>query len=107
MWSKFPRRKAVGRDDVSTPEQAMLQENAREVHKAEIDISLLEGQVKQLQALEGDDLIRQTAELRIENRTILTDLPAYQQRVNERELKLNSGLGPRHPTILGLDSAIA
>jgi capsular exopolysaccharide synthesis family protein len=99
--------RAAGRDDVSTPEQAMLQENAREVHKAEIDISLLEGQVKQLQALEGDDLIRQTAELRIENRTILADMPAYQQRINERELKLNSGLGPKHPTILGLDSAIA
>jgi capsular exopolysaccharide synthesis family protein len=98
--------RAAGRDDVSTPEQAMLQENAREVHKAEIDISLLEGQVKQLQALEGDDLIRQTAELRIENRTILADMPAYQQRINDRELKINSGLGPKHPTILGLDSAI-
>ena len=99
--------RSTGRDDVSTPEQAMLQENAREVHKAEIDISLLEGQVKQLEALEGDDLIRQTAELRIENRTILTDMPAYQQRISEREMKLNSGLGPKHPTILGLDSAIA
>jgi succinoglycan biosynthesis transport protein ExoP len=98
--------RASGRDAVSTPESAILGESAREVHKAENDIGVLESQAKQLMLLSGDELIRQTSELRVDNRAVLSELPAYQERIREREMKLNSGLGPKHPTILSLDSVI-
>ncbi len=98
--------RAAGRDDVATPESAMLSEAAREVHKSEMEIGNLESQVKQLQLLEGDDLIRQAGELRVENRTIQTDMPVYQDLVRQREMKLSSGLGVRHPTIQGIDNSI-
>lgn len=98
--------RAAGRDDVATPESAMLADAAREVHKAEMDIGALEAQVKQLQALEGDDLIRQAGELRVENRTIQTDMPVYQDLIRQREMKLSSGLGVKHPTIQGIDNSI-
>jgi len=96
-----------GRDDISSPEHAMLAEAARELHKAEMDIGVLEGQAKQLQTLEGDELIRQAGELRVENRSFQTDMPVYQDLVRQREVKLSSGLGPKHPTILGLDNSIS
>lgn len=102
----YDNNRSAGRDDVVTPETAMLNDAAREVYKLETEIGGLEAQVKQLQALEGDDLIRQAGELRVENKTILSDAPVYQELVRKRETMLSSGLGKKHPTILGLDNNI-
>jgi capsular exopolysaccharide synthesis family protein len=99
--------RASSRDDISSPEHAMLSEAARDVHKAEMDVSLLEAQAKQLQTLEGDELIRQAGEIRVENRAFQTDMPVYQDLIRQREMKLSGGLGRKHPTILGLDNSIS
>ncbi|MFZ4763859.1 MAG: GumC family protein [Roseimicrobium sp.] len=95
----FDGARTASRDNVVTPEASMLNDAAREVYKLEGEIGALEAQVKQLQALEGDDLIRQAGELRVENKTILSDAPVYQELVRKRETMLSSGLGRKHPTI--------
>jgi len=99
-------QRAQGSDDVNTVENSTLLEAARDVYKLEKDLSDMGAQIEQLQTLEGDDLIRQSGELRVENDTIRKLGPAYQDLLLKQQALASAGLGRNHPTMRGIAGEI-
>ncbi len=93
---------ARGSDAVNTVENSTLVDAARDVYKLDKDIRDMRTQIEQLQTLEGESLIRQAGELRVENDTIRRLNPVYQDLLLEKENLSSAGLGPKHPTMKGI-----
>jgi len=100
-------RNPMQRDIVNTIDNATLLDAARDIYKLNNEIQTLRAQISQLQTLEGDDLIRQAGELRVENETIRTVGPAYQNLLMKQQNLAGSGLGSKHPTMIGLNNEIS
>ena len=102
----YNNQRLAGQDDVVTVDNATLVDAARDVYKLEKDIGDMSAQISQLQKIEGDDLIRQAGELRVENDTIKKLSPVYQDLLLKREALSNSGYGAKHPTLKGIVAEI-
>ncbi|TLD72807.1 polysaccharide biosynthesis tyrosine autokinase [Phragmitibacter flavus] len=98
--------RATGQDVIDTVESATLIDRERDIYKLTNEIQSLRAQISQLQTLDGDALIRQAGELRVENETIRTIGPAYQGLLMRQESVAGSGLGPKHPTMISLGKEI-
>jgi capsular exopolysaccharide synthesis family protein len=105
MPAVYPQR-MVGQDDVVTVDGATLVDSARDVYKLKKDIRDMSAQIEQLRTLEGDDLIRQASDLRVENDTIRKLGPMYQELLLKKENLLSQGLGPKHPNLQGVVAAL-
>jgi len=103
----YTMQRAQGRDDVNTVENSTLLDAARDVYKLEKDLSDMGAQIEQLQKLEGEDLIRQAGELRVENDTIRKLGPSYQDLLLKQQALASAGLGRAHPTMKGIAGEIA
>lgn len=99
--------RAAGSDMVNTIDNATLLDATRDVYQLEKEIQQMRAQFAKLQTLEGDDLIRQAGELRVENETIKSLGPTYQNLLLKQESLAGSGLGRRHPTMVGLANEIS
>ncbi len=84
MPSLSPQRIA-GQDDVVGVDGGTLIDSARDVYKLKKDIRDMTAQSTQLQQLEGDDLIRQASDLRVENDTIRKLGPVYQELILKKK----------------------
>ena len=91
--------RAAGQEDIQSLDNSTLLDGAHDIYKLRRDISDMTAQIEQLKTLEGDDLIRQAGELRVENDTIRKLGPIYQDLLLQRQAKSSSGLGTNHPTI--------
>lgn len=98
--------RATGKDIVDTVESATLLDRERDIYKLTNEIQSLRAQISLLQTLDGDALIRQAGELRVENETIRTIGPAYQSLLMKQQNLAGSGLGRKHPTMIGLAKEI-
>lgn len=93
-------------DDVMTPLDAMLLDTQRDVALLQKQIRDLKAQLEQLMQLEGDELIRFTAELKVENETIRRLGPTYQDLLLKQQALANAGLGRKHPTMRGIAGSL-
>ena len=103
----YDSRRSAGQDDIVTPEGTIVAEVARDVYKLQKDIGDMRAQIAQLQKLQGDDLIRQAGELRVENDTIRKLGPVYQDLLLKRENIVSQGLGPKHQSVIAVNAQLA
>jgi capsular exopolysaccharide synthesis family protein len=103
----YNTQRSAGQDDIITPEGSIVAEAAKDVYKLQKDIGDMTAQISQLQKLEGDDLIRQAGELRVENDTIRKLGPVYQDLILKKESLVSQGLGPKHQSITAVNAQIA
>jgi capsular exopolysaccharide synthesis family protein len=75
--------------------------------KAQQEVTGLEAQLRTLKDLEGDQLIEQASQLNIEGLSVKEFWPKYQGSKLELESMIASGLGNKHPKVLGKRSEIA
>ena len=84
------------------PYQYQVNAKQTDVDKLTSDISGLNSQLEQISHLKGEELMRALATLKIDDPTVQTILPKYQEANSSEALLLNSGLGPNHPKIKSL-----
>lgn len=98
--------RAAGQEDIQSVDNSTLVDSTRDVYKLRRDISDMTAQIEQLQRIEGDDLIRQAGELRVENDTIRKLAPIYQDLLLQKQAKTSAGLGMLHPTMKAIAANI-
>lgn len=77
-----------------------------DVFETKKEIDSLTSKIKTLQGLEGDDLIQNASMLGIDNPTLVSRFPEYENMKLELSKMRNSGLGAKHPDVLALNSTI-
>ncbi|MCE9518485.1 MAG: AAA family ATPase [Verrucomicrobia bacterium] len=103
----YNTQRSAGQDDIITPESAIVAEAARDVYRLQKDIGDMSAQIVQLQKLQGDELIRQAGELRVENDTIRKLGPVYQDLLLKKENIISQGLGPKHQSVISVNAQLA
>jgi succinoglycan biosynthesis transport protein ExoP len=92
-------------DSMEDPMQAqekILLDKETLVGDARTQASHLRTKYSEIEKLSGDDLMRSLPTLEIQDQTIAQILPQFQETASELARALQSGLGPRHPTIMAL-----
>jgi capsular exopolysaccharide synthesis family protein len=89
-------------EDPMQSQETVLQQQEGLVNEARIQASNLRSKYIEIEKLSGDELMRSLPTLEIQDQTITTILPQYQEISSELARLLQSGLGSRHPTILSL-----
>ena len=87
------------------PYQAEINAKQTEVDTNEVINARLTSQLRQIEQLKGEELMRALSTLQISDPTVQTILPKYQDAVSSEALLLNSGLGPNHPKVKSLQAA--
>lgn len=84
--------------------QGTIVMNAKQAEfAAESEIADYRTTIKTLKGLSGDQLIKTAVELGITNQTLTTRFQEYQTVQLQRAAALQTGLGPKHPTVVGFD----
>ena len=91
-------------EDPMQSQETVLQQQEQLVSEARTQASNLRTKYNEIEKLTGDELMRSLPTLEIEDQTIATILPQYQEISSELARALQSGLGARHPTILSLQA---
>ena len=89
-------------EDPMQSQETVLQQQEGLVNEARIQASNLRSKYIEIEKLSGDELMRSLPTLEIQDQTVTTILPQYQEISSELARALQSGLGSRHPTILSL-----
>ena len=92
---------------VNSPSQAMAITREQELLKANLEIQSLQVDLEELNKLQGDELVARAAGLKLDSPLAAALYAEYQRFMVEREGFLSQGLGPKHPTVLGIDARIA
>ena len=91
---------------VQTPGEAITITREQELLKANLEIQSLQADLAELSKLQGDELIARAAGLKLESPLVATMYAEYQKLLVDRQGFLKQGLGPRHPTVAGIDARI-
>ncbi len=92
--------------EVSTPEENLEMTRQTELVKANLEIQALQAELQEIGKLTTDEIAQRASALRIQN-PILTSLQAELGQHNVRlQGLLNSGLGRKHPNVLGIQAQI-
>ncbi len=89
-------------EDPMQSQETVLQQQEAMLSEARMQASNLRTKYNEIEKLSGDELMRSLPTLEIEDQTVSTILPQYQEVSSELARALQSGLGSRHPTILSL-----
>ena len=89
-------------EDPMQSQETVLQQQEARVSEARMMASNLRTKYIEIEKLSGDELMRSLPTLEIQDQTVVAILPQYQEISSELARALQSGLGPRHPTILSL-----
>ena len=89
-------------EDPMQSQETVLQQQEGLVNESRLRASNLRSKYIEIEKLSGDELMRSLPTLEIEDQTVATILPQYQEISSELARALQSGLGPQHPTILSL-----
>ncbi len=84
------------------PYASQITAKQAEADKYQVTIAGLTSQLRQIEQLKGDELMRALSTLQINDPTVQQILPKYQGAVSDEALLLNSGLGPNHPKVKSL-----
>ena len=91
---------------VQTPGEAITITREQELLKANLEIQSLQADLSGLSKLQGDELVARAAGLKLESPLVATMYAEYQKLLVDRQGFLKQGLGPRHPTVAGIDARI-
>ncbi len=78
-----------------------------QVNESTNKIEFMNNQLRQVEKLRGDELMRALSTLQLPDPTVQTILPKYQEAVSSEATLLNSGLGPNHPQVKSLQATRA
>ncbi len=102
----FSNQRSAMESDVMTLDGNNLITGANDIWKLKKEVSDMTTQTEQLRTLDGDDLIRQAGELKVENETIKKLGPVYQDLILKQQNLGSAGLGKAHPTMKGIAAEI-
>lgn len=95
-------------DDVQqnfgTPVANVLMTKEQEVNAAKTKLATLKSQFENIEKLTDDALVENLQQLNIPDPTVQQVLPVFKQAVAEKARLLNSGLGPRHPSVTAIQA---
>ena len=91
-------------EDPMQSQETVLQQQEQLASEARTQASNLRTKYNEIEKLTGDELMRSLPTLEIEDQTVATILPQYQEISSELARALQSGLGARHPNILSLQA---
>jgi len=91
---------------VVQPSMSAAQQARRYFEEQEILMMQMESQLKGLIGLQGEQLIAGAMELGVQNSTIQSQYPKYQEMVSSLESSLKGGFGRKHPKMIALQTAI-
>ena len=91
-------------EDPMQSQETVLAQQEGLVNEARIQASNLRTKYTEIEKLSGDELMRSLPTLEIQDQTVTTILPQYQEITSELAHAMQSGLGARHPTILSLQA---
>ena len=91
-------------EDPMQSQETVLAQQEGLVNEARIQASNLRTKYTEIEKLSGDELMRSLPTLEIQDQTVTTILPQYQEITSELARAMQSGLGARHPTILSLQA---
>jgi succinoglycan biosynthesis transport protein ExoP len=83
----------------SDPYDAQVAARQSEADKYQLSVASLTSQLRQVEQLKGQELLRALSQLQIPDSTIQKVLPLYQDSVASEASALQSGLGQNHPTV--------
>ena len=92
--------------DPVTGQSNILMSSMADTYKAEAAIAQIKMQIKTLSGLEGDRLMQSAAMLEINDPTLQTLWPTYQQYQLTKTGFLNAGMGNNHPRVKEITSQI-
>jgi capsular polysaccharide biosynthesis protein len=95
--SRFGSAQQGRADEVDTNDADIIMKNKVYMNELTLEIETLRAQIKAMQDLEGDDLIRRAAMLGIQDGTFQKYWPAFNDLVLSEEQATRSGIGPNHP----------
>ncbi len=93
-------------DTPDTGMKTLVLRSKQDEYQEKRNIDSLRSQIQTLQGLAGDDLIQAAGSLGVENSTISTQFPIYQQLTLEMVDLKENGLGIRHPRVVALQRRI-
>ena len=91
-------------EDPMQSQETVLAQQEGLVNEARIQASNLRTKYTEIEKLSGDELMRSLPTLEIQDQTVTTILPQYQEITSELARAMQSGLGARHPTILSFQA---
>lgn len=83
-----------------------VQSSAIKVNETKAEADRLKNQIEQIDKLNDADFMRGLSLLSIPDTIVGARIQSYQAAIVDREALLKSGLGPKHPSILALDTQI-
>lgn len=95
--SRFGSAQGGRGDEVNTGDADIIMKNKVYMNELSLEIETLRAQIRELQNLEGDDLIRRAAMLGIQDATIQKYWPQFNELLLAEEQSTRSGVGPNHP----------
>ena len=102
MLKDNPGIRIEGNEDsrtVSNPYDVQVSAQQAEEDKYKTQVAGLTSQLRQVEQLKGQELLRALSQLQIPDNTIQKVLPLYQDAVANEASLLQSGLGPNHPNV--------
>ena len=93
------------RSQLKDPFEDLISSKKAEVDKNSTNIAALTSQLDQVANLKPEELQRVMSLLKIDDPTVATVFPKYQEAVSSEALLLNSGVGPNHPKIKSLQAS--
>ena len=81
------------------PYEAQVASRQQEVDKFTTQVAALNSQLKQVEQLKGQELLRALSTLQLNDATIQKVLPLYQDAIANEAAMLQSGLGTNHPNV--------
>lgn len=95
--TRFASAQGGRADEINDGSADIIMKNKHYMNELTMQIETLRAQIKGLQDLEGDDLIRRAAMLGIEDATILKYWPQFNELLLAEDQATRSGIGANHP----------
>jgi capsular exopolysaccharide synthesis family protein len=95
--ARFSSAQGGRADEINDGSGDIIMKNKLYMNELTMEIETLRAQIKGLQDLEGDDLIRRAAMLGIQDSTIQKYWPQFNELLLAEEQAVQSGIGPNHP----------
>ena len=92
--------------EIKGSDQAMFMTREQQLLQAQNELRTLESEMAQISKLTPDEIIAQSSGLRLENANFSSNVISYQNYIQELNTLKGSGLGNKHPLVVGLNNSI-
>jgi succinoglycan biosynthesis transport protein ExoP len=92
--------------EIKGSDQSMFLTREQQQLQAKNELRSLESEMEQIAKLTPDEIIAQSSGLRLENANFASNVATYQKYVLDLDTLKGSGLGNKHPSVVGLNNSI-